>query len=73
MNSGAARLTGMQRKDIKVGETYYCKIGDSRHQVVVVGEVEVDSKCSRWRVRRVGESKDLPKLRTSSAIHTSKY
>ncbi len=53
----------MKLAEVKVGEVYWTKIGNDRYKVLVVSQIE-----KRFIVRRVGETKDLPKARSAAAL-----
>lgn len=58
----------MKQADVKVGETYWTKIGEQLAKVVVVG-TRVDLKGrTRFTVRRLSEGRYLPKSRTAAAL-----
>lgn len=65
----------MKAKDIKIGETYLAKIGESLARVVVIRQTEGRTDYTtgrsgpvRFVVRREGEATPLPKPRTASAM-----
>lgn len=60
----------MKQADVKIGETYYTKIGDRQEKVVVVDQInDVYSGRVRFRVRKAkAGSPVLPKSRASSAL-----
>jgi len=67
----------MKLHEIQVGETYYTRIAGFLQKVVVVREITVTSSIRRtytaFVVRRVDETKELPKPRRASALHTGRF
>jgi hypothetical protein len=60
----------MKQSEVKMGETYRTYIGQFLCRVVVVGKHDADrfNKRTRFVVRRVGETRDLPKARTAASL-----
>ena len=65
----------MLKKDVEIGKVYWTKIGDERCQVEVTGTGSDywGGNKTKFSVRRVGENKDLPKMRSPSALHMTKF
>jgi hypothetical protein len=64
----------MKQDEVKMNGTYLCYIGQTLARVVVVGRHDADRFNSRTRfiVRRIGETKDLPKSRSAAALREVK-
>lgn len=64
----------MKTSEVKVGESYLCRIGDRVGTVVVTAKVTGGMRSSgrkepdRFRVRRVGAHADLPSARSAAAL-----
>jgi ribosomal protein S19E (S16A) len=66
----------MKVHEIQVGETYYTRIAGYLQKVVVIREITVTSirrTYTAFVVRRVDETKELPKPRRASALHTGRF
>lgn len=66
----------MKIHEIKVGETYYTRIAGFLQKVVVVRETTVRTiqrTYTAFVVRRVDETRELPKPRRASALHTGRF
>lgn len=61
----------MKQKEVVMGGTYTCYVCGIQAPVVVVGTKAPNSfsRSTRFVVRRVGESVNLPKPRSAAALH----
>ena len=63
----------MKQAEIEQGKTYMTKVGGELAEVVVVHILHMQDtytkrNVTRYRLRRVGDTGGLPKLRTAAAI-----
>lgn len=68
----------MKQDEVVIGREYICRTGDHRIRVRVVARVEMEDFFShrattRFRVARVDNGREMPKLRHASALHVPGY
>ena len=57
----------MKKKDIRLGETYYTRVGGALVAVIPYA-IKVSGKRDAFRVKRADNGQELPKPRTAAAL-----